>query len=80
MEKARLAVIADAQQKARALAAGFGHKLGKLWRIDYENPDSSLLMLRNERVQYSEAAANAGYQDAGIVIRVSVIYRLGGRR
>ena len=80
MEKVRLAAIADAQQKFCALAAGFGHKLGRLWRIDYENPDSSLLMLRNERVQYNEAAADAGYHDAGIVIRVSVIYCLGGRR
>ena len=79
-QQARLAAIADAQQKARALAAGFGRKLGRLWRIDYENPDSSPLMLRNERVQYS-SAADAGYKKSEIVIRdrVRAIYRLAGR-
>jgi len=76
-QKARLAAIKDAEQKAAFLAQGFGRKLGGIWRIDYNSPVAQPIMMR-AAVLNEDSAVNKSYQDSTLIIRdrVSVVYKL----
>jgi uncharacterized protein len=73
---ARQQAIADAKQKAIALAHGFERKLGALWSINYNSPNMEPVMLRTKMTSYD--AVSDSYQNENLVIRdqVEVNYKL----
>ncbi|WP_070971701.1 oxidative stress defense protein [Vibrio sonorensis] len=75
-EKARTAAIADAKQKAEALAKGFDKQLDGVWRIDYDASSAQPVMMRS--MAMDAKLESSGYQDSSLVIRdqVHVIYKL----
>ncbi|AQS37966.1 hypothetical protein Sps_02814 [Shewanella psychrophila] len=77
MDKARLAAIADAQQKAKKLAEGFGEKIKGIWEIRYLNqrPVQPVMYRMNAAPSYDVAES---YQQGQVSIRdrVEVIYKL----
>lgn len=76
-QQARMAAIKDAQQKAQSLAEGFGRKLDRVWRIDYNAPMRKAVLTRAATFSEDSAVSNS-YQDSTLIIRdnVSVIYKL----
>jgi uncharacterized protein YggE len=73
---ARQAAIEDAKAKAISLAKGFNQQLDKVWKIEYRQPHSQPVVMRN--MTMDSQAESKGYQDSSIVIRdrVDVIYKM----
>ncbi len=76
-ERARIAAINDANEKANSLSGGFNMVLGEVWRVSYGNVRPQPMRM-NGALMASHESASAGYQDSTIVIRdqVTVIYKL----
>lgn len=75
--QARQQAIADAEQKAKALAAGFGAELDRVWQIRYiEQRPVQPVMYRMDAAPKASIAES--YQQAQTTVsdRVEVIYRL----
>ncbi|MFA0440629.1 oxidative stress defense protein [Vibrio sp. 10N.286.49.C2] len=75
-EKARIAAIQDAQQKAQSLAKGFAQQLGQVWQITYKQPQNQPVVMRSMMMD-SKSESNS-YQDSVITIRdrVDVVYKM----
>ncbi|CAM3019725.1 oxidative stress defense protein [Vibrio mytili] len=75
-EKARVAAIKDAREKARSLATGFDKKLGDIWQIHYNQVNDQPVLMRTMAMDSKRNADS--YQDSTMVIRdqVDVVYRL----
>ncbi|MEW4344322.1 oxidative stress defense protein [Vibrio diabolicus] len=75
-QKARMAAIQDAREKAASLATGFEKKLGDVWQINYRQMHVQPVLMRSMAMD-SKKGANS-YQDSTMIIRdqVDVIYKL----
>lgn len=75
-QKARMAAIDDAKNKANSLAQGFGQELGHVWQINYNSHSAKPVLMR--AMSMDMKTESNGYQDSTIVIRdrVDVIFRL----
>ncbi|HHX8332586.1 oxidative stress defense protein [Vibrio alginolyticus] len=75
-QKARMAAIQDAREKAASLATGFEKKLGDVWQINYRQMHVQPVLMRSMAMDSKEGAN--GYQDSTMIIRdqVDVIYKL----
>ncbi|EHY0993325.1 oxidative stress defense protein [Vibrio parahaemolyticus] len=75
-QKARMAAIKDAREKAASLASGFDKKLGGIWQINYNQMHVQLVLMRSMAMD-SKQGSNS-YQDSTLVIRdqVDVVYKL----
>ncbi|CAI2297775.1 oxidative stress defense protein [Vibrio parahaemolyticus] len=75
-QKARMAAIKDAREKAASLASGFDKKLGGIWQINYNQMHVQPVLMRS-MVMDSKQGSNS-YQDSTLVIRdqVDVVYKL----
>lgn len=73
---ARKAAIEDAKAKAISLAKGFDQQLERIWKVEYRQPHSQPVVMRNMAID--SRAESKGYQDSSIVIRdrVDVIYQM----
>lgn len=76
-EQARQAAIKDATSKAASLAKGFGQKLGSVWSIQYDTPNTQPVLMSPMAATAKFKAADS-YQDSTLVIndRVNVSYKL----
>lgn len=75
-QKARMAAIQDAREKAASLATGFEKKLGDVWKINYRQMHVQPVLMRSMAMDSKEGANS--YQDSTMIIRdqVDVIYKL----
>ncbi|EJG1181187.1 oxidative stress defense protein [Vibrio parahaemolyticus] len=75
-QKARMAAIKDAREKAASLASGFDKKLGGIWQINYNQMHVQPVLMRSMAMD-SKQGSNS-YQDSTLVIRdqVDVVYKL----
>ncbi len=75
-QKARMAAIKDAREKAGSLATGFEKKLGDVWQINYRQMHVQPVLMRSMAMDSKEGANS--YQDSAMIIRdqVDVIYKL----
>ncbi len=75
-QKARMAAIKDAREKAASLASGFDKKLGGIWQINYNQMYVQPVLMRSMAMD-SKQGSNS-YQDSTLVIRdqVDVVYKL----
>ncbi|HHF2903730.1 TPA: oxidative stress defense protein [Vibrio diabolicus] len=75
-QKARMAAIQDAREKAASLATGFEKKLGDVWQINYRQMHVQPVLMRSMAMDSKEGANS--YQDSTMIIRdqVDVIYKL----
>ncbi|MFH4359376.1 oxidative stress defense protein [Vibrio diabolicus] len=75
-QKARMAAIQDAREKAASLATGFEKKLGDIWQINYRQMHVQPVLMRSMAMDSKEGANS--YQDSTMIIRdqVDVIYKL----
>ncbi|MFH4895028.1 oxidative stress defense protein [Vibrio sp. Y42_MX_L11] len=75
-QKARMAAIQDAREKAASLATGFEKKLGDVWQINYRQMHVQPILMRSMAMDSKEGANS--YQDSTMIIRdqVDVIYKL----
>ncbi|HGS5386918.1 TPA: oxidative stress defense protein [Vibrio parahaemolyticus] len=75
-QKARMAAIKDAREKAASLASGFDKKLGGIWQINYNQMHVQSVLMRSMAMD-SKQGSNS-YQDSTLVIRdqVDVVYKL----
>ena len=75
-QKARMAAIQDAREKAASLATGFEKKLGDVWQINYRQMYVQPVLMRSMAMDSKEGANS--YQDSTMIIRdqVDVIYKL----
>ncbi|MFG6247043.1 oxidative stress defense protein [Vibrio diabolicus] len=75
-QKARMAAIQDAREKAASLATGFEKKLGDVWQINYRQMHVRPVLMRSMAMDSKEGANS--YQDSTMIIRdqVDVIYKL----
>ncbi|EGR2286807.1 oxidative stress defense protein [Vibrio parahaemolyticus] len=75
-QKARMAAIKDAREKAASLASGFDKKLGGIWQINYNQMHVQPVLMRSMSMD-SKQGSNS-YQDSTLVIRdqVDVVYKL----
>ncbi|MFH4591941.1 oxidative stress defense protein [Vibrio alginolyticus] len=75
-QKARVAAIKDAREKAGSLATGFEKKLGDVWQINYRQMHVQPVLMRSMAMDSKEGANS--YQDSTMIIRdqVDVIYKL----
>ncbi|MGY5741044.1 oxidative stress defense protein [Vibrio antiquarius] len=75
-QKARMAAIQDAREKAASLATGFEKKLGDVWQINYRQMHAQPVLMRSMAMDSKEGANS--YQDSTMIIRdqVDVIYKL----
>lgn len=75
-QKARMAAIKDAREKAGSLATGFEKKLGDVWQINYRQMHVQPVLMRSMAMDSKEGANS--YQDSTMIIRdqVDVIYKL----
>ncbi|HHG3232383.1 TPA: oxidative stress defense protein [Vibrio parahaemolyticus] len=75
-QKARMAAIKDAREKAASLASGFDKKLGGIWQINYNQMHVQPVLMRSMTMD-SKQGSNS-YQDSTLVIRdqVDVVYKL----
>ncbi|HCE3215450.1 TPA: oxidative stress defense protein [Vibrio parahaemolyticus] len=75
-QKARMAAIKDAREKAASLASGFDKKLGGIWQINYNQMHAQPVLMRSMAMD-SKQGSNS-YQDSTLVIRdqVDVVYKL----
>ncbi|MFH0236227.1 oxidative stress defense protein [Vibrio diabolicus] len=75
-QKARMAAIQDAREKAASLATGFEKKLGDVWQINYRQMHVQPVLMRSMAMDSKEEANS--YQDSTMIIRdqVDVIYKL----
>lgn len=76
-DKARLAAIKDAKEKAQLLAEGFGEKLDGVWQIRYfeQRPIQPVMLRMNSGPSHDVAES---YQQGQVTIhdRVEVVYKL----
>lgn len=75
-QKARMAAIQDAREKAASLATGFEKKLGDVWQNNYRQMHVQPVLMRSMAMDSKEGANS--YQDSTMIIRdqVDVIYKL----
>ncbi|EMI7260269.1 oxidative stress defense protein [Vibrio alginolyticus] len=75
-QKARMAAIKDAREKAGSLATGFEKKLGDVWQINYRQMHVQPVLMRSMAMDSKEGANS--YQDSTMIIRdqVDVIHKL----
>ncbi|HCZ9272480.1 TPA: oxidative stress defense protein [Vibrio alginolyticus] len=75
-QKARMAAIKDAREKAGSLATGFEKKLGDVWQVNYRQMHVQPVLMRSMAMDSKEGANS--YQDSTMIIRdqVDVIYKL----
>ncbi|HDU8588237.1 TPA: oxidative stress defense protein [Vibrio alginolyticus] len=75
-QKARMAAIKDAREKAGSLATGFEKKLGDVWQINYRQMHVQPVLMRSMAMDSKEGTNS--YQDSTMIIRdqVDVIYKL----
>ncbi|MCE9844508.1 oxidative stress defense protein [Vibrio alginolyticus] len=75
-QKARMAAIQDAREKAASLATGFEKRLGDVWQINYRQMHVQPVLMRSMAMDSKEGANS--YQDSTMIIRdqVDVIYKL----
>ncbi|BDR17086.1 oxidative stress defense protein [Vibrio sp. STUT-A16] len=75
-QKARMAAIQDAREKAASLATGFEKKLGDVWQINYRQMHVQPVLMRSMAMDSKEGANS--YQDSTMIIRdqVDVVYKL----
>jgi len=75
-QKARMAAIKDAKEKAASLAVGFEKKLGDVWQISYNQMNGQPILMRSMAMDAKQSSNS--YQDSTLVIRdqVDVVYRL----
>ncbi|PXB16938.1 oxidative stress defense protein [Vibrio parahaemolyticus] len=75
-QKARMAAIKDAREKAASLASGFDKKLGGIWQSNYNQMHVQPVFMRSMAMD-SKQGSNS-YQDSTLVIRdqVDVVYKL----
>jgi uncharacterized protein YggE len=75
-QKARLAAIKDAQEKATSLVQGFGKTLGDIWQINYSQMYVEPVLMRSMAMDAKQSANS--YQDSTLVIRdqVDVVYKI----
>ncbi|MGS6583974.1 oxidative stress defense protein [Vibrio diabolicus] len=75
-QKARMAAIQDAREKAASLATGFEKKLGDVWQINYRQMHVQPVLMRSMAIDSKEGANS--YQDSTMIIRdqVDVVYKL----
>ncbi|NOH69149.1 oxidative stress defense protein [Vibrio rotiferianus] len=75
-QKARMAAIKDAKEKAASLAVGFEKKLGDVWQISYNQMNGQPILMRSMAMDAMQSSNS--YQDSTLVIRdqVDVVYRL----
>ncbi len=75
-QKARMAAIRDAKEKAASLAVGFEKKLGDVWQISYNQMNGQPILMRSMAMDAKQSSNS--YQDSTLVIRdqVDVVYRL----
>lgn len=75
-QKARMAAIKDAKEKAASLAVGFEKKLGDVWQISYNQMNGKPILMRSMAMDAKQSSNS--YQDSTLVIRdqVDVVYRL----
>ncbi|HCE3563578.1 TPA: oxidative stress defense protein [Vibrio parahaemolyticus] len=75
-QKARMAAIKDAREKAASLASGFDKKLGGIWQINYNQMHVQPVLMHSMAMD-SKQGSNS-YQDSTLVIRdqVDVVYKL----
>ncbi|HHX8435962.1 TPA: oxidative stress defense protein [Vibrio diabolicus] len=75
-QKARMAAIQDAREKAASLATGFEKKLGDVWQINYRQMHVQPVLMRSMAMDSKEGTNS--YQDSTMIIRdqVDVIYKL----
>ncbi|MFH4743495.1 oxidative stress defense protein [Vibrio diabolicus] len=75
-QKARMAAIQDAREKAASLATGFEKKLGDVWQINYRQMHVQPVLMRSMAMDSKEGASS--YQDSTMIIRdqVDVVYKL----
>ncbi|NOH51122.1 oxidative stress defense protein [Vibrio rotiferianus] len=75
-QKARMAAIEDAKEKAASLAVGFEKKLGDVWQISYNQMNGQPILMRSMAMDAKQSSNS--YQDSTLVIRdqVDVVYRL----
>ncbi|WP_086981422.1 oxidative stress defense protein [Vibrio aphrogenes] len=76
-QKARLAAIADAKEKAQAVATGFDAQLDGVWSIEYHN-NSVRPVVMAKSVMMESQAIDQSYQDQSIVIsdKVDVVFKI----
>ncbi|MDF5081770.1 oxidative stress defense protein [Vibrio parahaemolyticus] len=75
-QKARMAAIKDAREKAASLASGFDKKLGGIWQINYNQMHVQPVLMRSMAMDGKQGSNS--YQDSTLVIRdqVDVVYKL----
>ncbi|EHJ9977724.1 oxidative stress defense protein [Vibrio parahaemolyticus] len=75
-QKARMAAIKDAREKAASLASGFDKKLGGIWQINYNQMHVQPVLMRSMAMDRKQGSNS--YQDSTLVIRdqVDVVYKL----
>jgi len=75
-QKARMAAIQDAREKAASLATGFEKKLDDVWQINYRQMQVKPILMRSMAIDSKEGENS--YQDSSMIIRdqVDVIYKL----
>ncbi len=75
-QKARLAAVEDAKNKAKSLAEGFGHEIAGVWQIRYMDKEAP--SPRMYAMSSSSADVSSSYEESAIVItdRVEVIFAL----
>ncbi|HHG3403745.1 TPA: oxidative stress defense protein [Vibrio parahaemolyticus] len=75
-QKARMAAIKDAREKAASLASGFDKKLGGIWQINYNQMHVQPVLMRSMAMDNKQGSNS--YQDSTLVIRdqVDVVYKL----
>ncbi|EAS73795.1 hypothetical protein V12G01_13914, partial [Vibrio alginolyticus 12G01] len=65
-QKARMAAIKDAREKAGSLATGFEKKLGDVWQINYRQMHVQPVLMRSMAMDSKEGANS--YQDSTMII------------
>jgi uncharacterized protein YggE len=75
-QKAQLAAIEDAKNKANRLAAGFNKQVEGVWTVRYHNSRNAPIEMRT--VMLDSSKGQASYQDSQIVIKdqIDVVFRL----
>ncbi|MDW3642574.1 SIMPL domain-containing protein, partial [Vibrio sp. 1291-1] len=75
-QKARMAAIKDAREKAASLASGFDKRLGGIWQINYNQMHVQPVLMRSMAMDRKQGSNS--YQDSTLVIRdqVDVVYKL----
>ncbi|WP_105900857.1 oxidative stress defense protein [Vibrio gangliei] len=76
-QQARAAAIADAKEKAQALASGFDAKLDGVWSINYHNNSARPVVMAKSMMMESRSADQT-YQDQSMTIsdQVDVVFKL----